>query len=211
MNGNEFLPNSNKSKVEQNAVAEDKRKVEKIVQGSVKVKKKGALRKLTDTFISEDAPTIKAHVMKDVIVPNVKKLIWEALTGSLDIALNGKNGSYRNNKTNASRVSYRDYYNGGGSQRPSSEPASRNRGGYSCDDVVFGSRGEAEEVLSQMIEMLHEYDNTPISVGEFYSLVGVSHTPVDHKWGWKDLSNASVSRGTDGYVIKLPRPVPIVD
>lgn len=210
MNGNEFLPNSNKSKAEQQAVSDEKRKVEKIVQGSVKVKKKSGLRKITDNFISEDAPTIKSYVIKDVIIPNVKKVIWEVFTGGLDIALNGKNGTFKNSKTNAGRVSYRDYYNGS-NQAPAANTSTRNKGGYSCDDVVFGSRGEAEEVLSQMVEMLQEYDNTPISVGEFYALVGLSHSPVDHKWGWKDLGNAYVSRGTDGYIIKLPRPVPITD
>lgn len=208
MNGNEFLPNSNKSKVEQQN--KEERKVEKIVRGPVKVKKKSGLRKFADEFVAGDATSIKDHMMKDVLVPNVKKIIWEVLTGGLDIFLNGKDGGSYRSKTNAARVSYRDYYNN--DKRPSSsDNSSRNRGGYSCNDLIFGSRGEAEEVLSQMCEMLAEYDNTPVSVGEFYSLVGEPHTPVDHKWGWKDLSSAYVSRGTDGYVIKLPRPVPITD
>lgn len=207
MNGNEFLPNSNKSKAEQQTAVE-KRKVEKVVRGPVKVKKKKGLRKIADEFIAGDATTIKEHMVKDVLVPNIKKLIWEALTGGLDVALNGKGGSYRG-KTNAGRVSYRDYNNDYKSARPS-ENSSRARGGYSCDDIVCGSRGEAEEMLSQLLEMLEEYD-TPVSVAELYALAGLSHNPVDCKWGWKDLSSAYVSRCSDGYMLKLPRPVPITD
>lgn len=209
MNKEEYASNSNKSKVEQQATVEEKREVKKIVQGPVKVKKKSGLRKLTDTFISEDAPDVKSYVVKDVVVPNVKKIIWEVLTGGLDIVLNGKNGSYRNNRTNAGRVSYRDYGNDY-KPRQQSDNSSRNRGGYSCNDIILGSRGEAEEVLSQLIEMLAEYD-TPVSVAELYALVGESHNHTDWKYGWRDLSNAYVSRCTDGYVIKLPRPVPITD
>lgn len=209
MNKEEYASNSNKSKVDQQATVEEKREVKKIVQGPVKVKKKSGLRKLTDTFISEDAPDVKSYVVKDVVVPNVKKIIWEVLTGGLDIVLNGKNGSYRNNRTNAGRVSYRDYGNDY-KPRQQSDNSSRNRGGYSCNDIILGSRGEAEEVLSQLIEMLAEYD-TPVSVAELYALVGESHNHTDWKYGWRDLSNAYVSRCTDGYVIKLPRPVPITD
>ena len=207
MNEHEFLPNSNKSKTEQQTV-EKKRSVEKVVRGPVKVKNKSGLRKFTDNFISEDMPNVKSYVIKDVIIPSVKKIIWEVFTGGLDIALNGKNGSYRS-KTNASRVSYRDYYDEN-RKRPSVDTSSRARAGYSCDDIILGSRGEAEEVLSQMIEMLHEYD-TPVSVAELYALVGLIHNHTDCKYGWKDLSNAYVSRCTDGYMINLPRPVPITD
>lgn len=211
MNNGEYASNSNKSKViEQQKVAEEKREVKRIVHGPVKVKKKSGLRKLTDTFISEDAPDVKSYVVKDVVVPNVKKIIWEVLTGGLDIILNGKNGSYRNSKTNASRVSFRDYSNDYNRSRQQSDNSSRNKGGYSCNDIIFGSRGEAEEVLSQLIEMLAEYD-TPVSVAELYALVGESHNHTDWKYGWRDLSNAYVSRCADGYVIKLPRPVPITD
>ena len=213
MNKEEYASNSNKSKAaEQQKAIEERRKVEKIVQGPVKVKKKSGLRKLTDTFISEDVSDVKTYVVKDVIVPNVKKLIWEMFTGGLDIALNGKNGSsYRNTKSNASRVSFRDYSNDYNRSRQGSENSSRNRGGYSCDDIIFGSRGEAEEVLSQMIEQLAEYNGTPVAVGDLYALVGLNHNPTDYKYGWTDLGNAYVERCRDGYMLKLPRPVSITD
>ena len=211
MNVNDFPSNSYKSKKAEQQPVEERKKVEKIVRGPVKVKKKSGFRKFTDEFVSGDATSIKDHMVNDVFVPNVKKIIWELITGGLDILLNGKNGGSYRGKTNASRVSYRDYYNGGNNTKPQpSENSMRNRGGYSCDDFIFASRGEAEEVLTQMCEMLAEYD-TPVSVGDLYSLIGESHTPVDHKWGWKDLSNAWVSRATDGYILKLPKPVPITD
>lgn len=211
MNGNEYLPNSNKSKAEQRAANEEKRKVEKIVQGPVKTKKKGGLRKFTDNFITGDKETVKSYIFGDLIVPTIKKFIWEALTGSLDIAMNGKSGSFRNNnKPNAPRMSYNNCYTGS-NNRPTTDNSARARCGYACDDIIFGSRGEAEGILSQMIEMLMEYEGTPVSVQELYTMCGLSHTPTDCKWGWKDLSNAYVERRADGYALRLPRPVSIVD
>ena len=210
MNGNEYLPNSNKSKAEQKAANEEKRKVEKIVQGTVKAKKKGGLRKFADNFISEDVSTVKSYVFSDVIIPNVKKIIWEVFTGGLDIALNGKGGSFRNNKPNAPKMSYNNCYSSN-SNRPMVDNSTRARGGYACDDIIFSSWGEDEGILSQMIEMLMEYEGTPVSVQELYTMCGLSHTPTDCKWGWKDLSNAYVERRADGYALKLPRPVSIVD
>lgn len=205
MNGNEFAPNSNRSKAEQKAAKE--RKFEKIVQGPVKVKKKSGFRKMTDSIIAGDGTTIKTHIKDDVIIPNIKKIIWEVLTGGLDIALNGKNGSYRNTKPSGPKMSYNSCYGG---NRPIADNSAKAKGGYSCDDIVFASRGEAEEVLSQLIEGLEEYE-TPVSVMELYSMVGLPHTPTDCKWGWKDLSNAYVERRTDGYMLRLPRPVAITD
>lgn len=210
MNREEFASNSNKSKALKQEAAEEKRKVNKVVNGTVKTRKKSGLRKFADTFISEDVSDVKSYAVKDVLIPYVKKIIWEVLTGGLDIVLNGKNGTYRNTRTNASRASFRDYSGDYNRSRQSSDMSSRNRGGFSCNDIILESRGEAEEVLSQMIEMLAEYD-TPVSVAELYALVGETHNHTDCKYGWKDLSSAYVSRCTDGYMLKLPRPVPITD
>lgn len=208
MNGNEYLPNSNKSKAEQKA-ANEERKVEKIVQGPVKAKKKGGFRKFTDNFITGDKETVKSYIFVDLVIPTIKKFIWEALTGSLDIAMNGKSGSFRNSKPTASTMSYNNCYNS--NNRTTVNNSARARGGYSCDDIIFTSRGEAEGILSQMIEMLIEYEGTPVSVQELYTMCGLQHTPTDCKWGWKDLSNAYVERRADGYALRLPRPMPIVD
>ena len=69
----EFKPNSHKSK-ELTPVPE--KKVEKIVKGTVKSKKKNGIDRLKDNFISEDAANIKTYVVMDVLIPAVKKAIW---------------------------------------------------------------------------------------------------------------------------------------
>ena len=48
-----------------------------------------------------------------------------------------------------------------------------------------------------------------VSVADFYDLVGVSGNYTDNKYGWTDIRNASVIRVRDGYMIKLPKALPL--
>lgn len=48
-----------------------------------------------------------------------------------------------------------------------------------------------------------------VSVADFYDLVGVTGNWTDNKYGWSDIRSASIVHVRDGYMIKLPRPLPI--
>ena len=56
-----YTPNSHKYKAEQKQTAEEK-KIEKVVSGTVKTKKKSEIKKLTDVFVSEDASNVKSYI-----------------------------------------------------------------------------------------------------------------------------------------------------
>ena len=75
------------------------------------------------------------------------------------------------------------------------------------DDIILESRGEAEDVLERMDELIATYQL--VSVADFYDLVGVSGNYTDNKYGWTDIRNASVIRVRDGYMIKLPKALPL--
>ena len=62
-----YKPNSNKIKSEQKETQE--KKIEKVVQGTVKTKKKNELSKFKEAFISEDARNVKTYILTDVIIP----------------------------------------------------------------------------------------------------------------------------------------------
>lgn len=72
----DYKSNSNKSKQEQK---QPEKKVEKIISGSAKAKKKSEVKKLTDVFISEDISNVKSYIWNDIIVPIVKKAISETV------------------------------------------------------------------------------------------------------------------------------------
>ncbi len=199
----EYKSNSHKSKEERQAGPPEK-KVEKVVSGSVKSRKKSEIQKFADVFIQEDARKVKSYILMDVLVPAVKKAISDIVTNGIDMILYGETGRTKKNGT-ASKVSYRSYYDKRDDRRDYG--SARTRTGYDYDDVILDNRGEAEEVLSRMDELIATYGL--VSVADFYDLVGITGSYTDNKYGWTDIRNASVVRVRDGYTIKLPRALPL--
>ena len=82
-----YKPNSNKSKEE--AQEREKRVEKPVVSGGVRIKKKSEASKLAEVFIAEDTSNVKRYIIMDVIVPTVKKMLYEAVTGTFDMPVNG--------------------------------------------------------------------------------------------------------------------------
>lgn len=200
----EYKPNSHKSKEANDKNTPDK-KVEKVVTGSVTTKKKNNVSKFADVFISEDIQNVKSYILLDVLLPSLKKAISDIVTNGIDILLYGESG--RNKKTSsASKVSYRSYYDKGNDRRENASERVRN--GFDYDDLIFNTRGDAELVLSSMDEAIEKYG--VVSVGDLYDLADVTtRNYMVHEYGWTNIRSASVIRVKDGYMIKLPRAVPL--
>ena len=202
---NEYKPNSHKSKEEQQESVPEK-KVEKVITGTVKSKKKSEIQKFTDVFISEDVNNVKSYILLDVLAPAIKKAISDIVTNGIDMILYGESNRTKNNST-ASKVSYRNYYDRGNDKRDYGSANSRTKTGYSYDDIILDNRGEAEDVLSRMDELISTYG--VVSIADLYDLVGVTGNYTDNKYGWTDIRSAQVVRIRDGYLIKLPKALPL--
>lgn len=183
----------------------DKKKVEKVVSGNVKVKKKNSVTKFADNFISEDIHNVKSYVITDVLIPSIKRAISEMVTNGIDMILYGSTGG-RSKRSSADRVSYRNYYDRRDDDRYRDSDRVRTSP-YSFDDIVLDSRGEAEEVLARMDELIDQYGI--VSVADLYDLVGVSGNYTDNKYGWTNIRNAEPIRVRDGYMLRLPKALPI--
>lgn len=202
----EYKPNSHKYKAEQAAKQNEQyeKKIEKVVSGTAKTKKKSEMSKIKDIFISEDASNVKSYVLMDVLIPAAKKAVSDIVTNGIDMILYGEAGGNRR-RAPSERVSYRRYYD----QRDDrSINRVRTRTGYSYDDIIVADRGEAEEVLSRMDELIDQYG--VVSVGDLYDLVGLTGNYTDQKYGWTNIRTAEPQRLRDGgYVLKLPKALPI--
>lgn len=181
----EYKSNSHKSRQNQNDDIPEKR-VEKVVSGSVKSKKKNGLQKITNVFVPEDVDDVKSYIFEDIVVPAVKDIILDAVRAFLGVSGNSRGGR----SSTSSKISYRKYYDD--RDRRDSGNVSRTRTGYDYDDIILESRGEAEDVLERMDELIATYQ--VVSVADFYDLVGVSGNYTDNKYGWTDIRNASVIR-----------------
>lgn len=196
--------NSHKARDEKKASAQEEKRVDKVVHGKVKTQKNNK-RKLADLFISEDAGNVKNYIFLDVIIPAVKKAIYDLVVGALDMSLYGGRGGSGKRST-ADRVSYRDY-NSVSRRDTRSYESARTTSGYSYDDIVLETRGEAEAVLSRMDEIMEEYEI--VRVADLYDLVGITGEHTDNKYGWTNIRNAKIVRVRDGWKIEMPRALPI--
>ena len=181
------------------------KKVEKVVRGKVKVKNKSEMHKFKDIFISEDAANVKSYILLDVLVPAVKKAIKDIVTDGIEIILYGESGRRRNgSSTNASYVSYNRFADRRDDDRYNDRQA---RVGYSYKNITLETRGEAEEVLSRMDELIDTYG--VVSVADLYDLVGITGNYTDNKYGWTNIRNAKPVRVGDGFMLELPKALPI--
>lgn len=205
----EYKPNSHKFKNEQKSAQQDREKLPKIISGTARTVKKSEMRKFADSFIAEDLSNVGEYIVKDVFIPTIKKTIFDIITNGIDMLLYGTTG--RSNKNSiAGKVSYRNYYDQRNSDRGYSSNNYSNRpktSRYSYDEIVLNSRGEAEEVLMRMEELIENYKMA--SVADLYDLVGISGDYTDNKYGWMNLRGADVIRVRDGYLLKMPRALPL--
>lgn len=202
MNTN-YTSNSIKSREQK----EDKKEVTKVVKGKTKTKKKSGLSKITGNIISEESGSIKEYAIYEVIIPVVKDTISQLVKGSIDMLFYGEvrsSSSRSSRSTNATRVSYRDFYDDKRNDRNRDERRTNNRMSY--DDIMFDNQQDANEVLNRMDEIVEQYG--VVTVADLFDLAGVTGNGyTDQNYGWTSTRSASVERNREGdYFLKLQRP-----
>ena len=196
----QYPSNSLKSRAEAESKEQPKKQFEKVVDG--KKRKKSGLTKIADVFIAENVSNVKEYILKDVIVPAIKKAIYDALVGGVDMFFNGGRGqSSRTTARSATYVSYDRF----SSRREEPRTTSTRRIGY--EDVVLKTRVDAEKVLRQLDGAMETYKM--VTIADLYDLVGEDTTPQDYNYGWTNIRNADIVPVHGGYLLKMPKPCPL--
>lgn len=153
-----------------------------------------------------------SFVMDELVLPMVKRTTHDIITNILDVlsgtvdTLFGVPRQKSRSGYNRERVSYFKYYD-------TDDRMTRNyRSGIlgandRLDDILIPTRGEAEDVLDCLQDIINKYDS--VSIADYKELVGVDTSFTDNKYGWTNIRNAQVKRCRDGYVIKMPRALPL--
>ena len=202
-----YTPNSHKYREERKTKVTEEKRIQKVVKGPVKTKRND-VRKFADIFISEDVASVKNYIFMDVLVPAIKKAIYDIVTNGIDMFLYGGTGKGKSGSNNQ-KVSYRNYYdqkNNSSSGYRGSENT-KNHNAFDYDDIVFSNRGEAEAARQQMQDIVARYGI--VTVNDLYEMTPLTAPYTSQKYGWMDVSNVEVMRVRDGYILKLPRAVPI--
>lgn len=198
--------NSNKSKA-----PEPKPRPEIIkITSTDAVRKKPLGRKIKESFMGDDAQSVGSFILFDVVIPAAKSLILEMFTKGLERSLYGD--SHGRSKlggalSSAGRTGYQKMYNGNtddrGRRDDRRELSYQQRSEHNFDDVILSNRGEAEEVLERLQDLVNDYDQA--AVADLYSMIGVTPSYTDNKWGWTDIRGSRVDAVRGGYLLVLPR------
>ena len=194
----DYKPNSNRFKEEKKeAVNAVEKKIKKVAVASGKVRK-SEIRKLTDVFLAKDIHEVKEYIIMEVAIPAIKDII----SSTVNAFLYGDR-SNPSKTTNASWASYGKYYDKGKTTSPS-EPVKKR---LDYRDLTFNTKGDAEEVLSALEELISMYGKA--SVADLFDLADMECEYTDNRYGWKSLASASTYQTRDGYMLRLPKARPL--
>lgn len=212
---NEFPGNSRRgSTAPESKQVESEKKIEAVVTGEVVRRKKPVGRRFLETFLGGSAQEVARYLLMEVMLPAAKDLITDTVSQGVERLVYGETrsisrrpGGYRPSSS-ASYVSYNRMSSPGSGPLPSRRDDPRNisqqaRREHNFDEVLLASRVEAENVYRKLIDLIERYQM--FSVADFYSLVGVSASHTDEKWGWASMDGIKIVRVHNGYIIEFPR------
>ena len=190
-------PNNSHSAKESTGSSE--KKLERVITGTAKTRKKSEVRKIASTFLPEDVASVRNYILMDVVIPGIKNAIADVVS----VMLFNETGRVGGRKGGNSKISYQRCYD---DRRDYGRP--KNLEGFDYDDIIFETRGDADLVLDQLESVIASYGIA--SVADLYDLAGVTcRSYVANKYGWTDIRNAKVVRIRDGYILQLPKTVQI--
>jgi hypothetical protein len=206
------FPGNSKMPRPRTPAPEQEKKVESVVTNNVEKRKKSLFKRFTEIFIGGDSKSVVQYVFSEVLIPQAKDMITEAASSGFERLIYGESrpprrsggGARPPGPTNYTRYAVRGNNPIGRAGGEDRRPVHHGRT-QSIDDILLATRVEAETVLDRLYDLLKEYESA--SVADLYSLVGLTSSYVDQKWGWIDLHGSQVRRVRDGYILELPKTV----
>lgn len=196
-----YPSNSLNKKKKEKDVELPKKTVEKVVTGEVTVKKKTIGDKFKETFVADDAENVGSYIFKDVVIPTVKETIVDIVTKGINMIFYGDTRSAKSSTSQpTSSFNYGRYFTPDSQRRVIDN---RTRVSHNFNNLEFTTRGEAEEVRNNLVELTYMYGQA--TVADLYDLAGITSEYTDHKYGWEELGSSKVRRVSNGYIIILPK------
>lgn len=189
---------------------------EKIVTGRVLERKKSLGSKFREQFVGDDARSVWAHLLLDVIIPSTKNLLYDMVVEGARRKLYGGAGPSRpltgRFAQGPTPVNYTAYSSQAPGRVSSPDPAGsaqrelarQKRSMMDMTGVILETREEGLMVLDRLTDMIEQYGAA--QVVDFYAMVGLPRDFTDVKYGWTSLASAQVRQIPEGFLLDLPKP-----
>ncbi len=185
---------------------EEKHEVKRIEGIEAKKQTKSTARRFVETFIQEDVTDVGDYVLWDVVLPGIRTAIGD-IWASIGDGLFGTS-SRKNHVGTTGKLNNRTYVNYSKlTNKVSNDSRIERRSIYEYDEVILPDRGSAEQVLDALDDEIQAYG--VVSVNDLYEMVGITGNYTDCKYGWTSLRQAGVERVRDGYLLHMPKPMPL--
>jgi hypothetical protein len=211
MSEQEFPANSRKSKV---GDPEPPKRVERVVTGEAKRRRKPLGKQFMDTFVGGDPKEAARQMISGVIIPSARDMIVDAITQGAERLIFGETRRRSSSSRPGGVSNYVNYATraaGAGRTPEDHSPRlsqRRTRSGFNFQEISIPTRAEAEEVLSRLDDLVDQYDTA--SVADLYALVGLKAAHTDQRWGWTSVRGSTPRRLRDGtFLLDLPDPEPL--
>lgn len=197
----DYIPKSSLDQQKENI--EKREKLEPVVSSPTKTKKQTTWDKVKEEFVNGDGKSVGDYLLLDVLVPAIKQTIQAMINNGVDMILYGDSNYGRNrNSYQPGRTSYRQYYD----QPRNNYSRPKIGSDYNYDEIVFGSRGDAELVLYYMRESIAKY--RVVRVADYLEWSNRDSNFTDNNYGWTNLDYVQIRTTRDGgYYLDLPRPM----
>ncbi len=207
-------PQSNSDAAMKNAAEEEMPRVKKVVDASIRQPSK--LRQFGRSLLAEDTTNLGGRLLQDLVIPNTKAMILN----TIEMILYGGTGPlYRGgySRPNSLYGSGPDYnrISTSRNQIPTrSAPEPRPILSFNTDDIEFDFRAQADEVVTQMQEVIDQFGW--VRVADFYEFSGFSspNGSSDFSYGWANLSDVTIASRYNSqerrykFYIKFPKACP---
>lgn len=214
---------SNSDTTKQKAQATMKPEHMKSVVNTAPEKKVSKLEQILPKSVVNFIKPKNPELLKQQLERSIKLVILDTLQSALlgnDAKTSGQNvfstffNSMSNTWSNPGYTNYGATYNNqtrtytyGTPTPPPAPQQSPDSSVYRYTQLVYQSKIDADNVLRSLRETLMTYKT--VSCFDLYEFSGVPANPLDRSYGWRDLSTADIALGGNGWIIRLPKALPL--
>ena len=143
---------------------------------------------------------VKAHLLWDIFIPWIQDMCHDGWQQLGNVIFPGSKASSKGPQV-PERYSYNDQYRIKGSEYPSYDSV------YPDGMRPYPTEKEAYDVLQSLHDEIMRYGYVTLLI--FNEMVGNRTNPSQENYGWMNISTAFVERVRGGWVIRMPKAVPI--
>lgn len=210
----EIKPNSYKYREQQKAKA-----------AGAQIRKKTLMDKVGDAFTPQDRQSVGEFLLKEVLIPNVKDLVFSMVSNGLSMWLwddtRRAGGSYSGYRPGMKPQPYN--YSKASTNQPNSQnsrPAQRVSTIYQLtEDITYDNMQMARSVLDGLMDTINQQGF--VTVGDMYEVadrVTYQYTGTHleysvpftaHSYGWTDLTMLRPKNIHGRWILPYPDPQPV--